>query len=94
MAGRPKVNRGNHSIKITKSLYDWCAKNKEPVPTIISKNAMYYWVDISDNKIMDELLLWADYWKQRGNVARSLCMSSGSLIKSYNTYPFDKDISV
>ena len=72
MAGRPKVNRGNNTIKITKSLYDWCAKNKEPVPTIISKNAMYYWVDISDNKIMDEVLLWADYWQQRGNVARSL----------------------
>ena len=69
MAGRPKVNRGNNTIKITKSLYDWCAKNKEPVPTIISKNAMYYWVDISDNKIMDEVLLWADYWQQCGNSA-------------------------
>ena len=94
MSKKPKINRGDTSIKITKGLYDWCVKYNQPVPTIMSKNKAYYWIDISNNKLMDELLLWADYWQQRGNVAQGLCLASGSLIRSYNKYPFDKSIAV
>jgi len=93
MERRLKRIRNDTTIKITKALYDWCVKHRLPVPPLINTTKDYYWIDISDNKVMDEILLWADFWRHRGNNSKRLCMASSSLYRAYSRHKFDKSIT-
>lgn len=94
MVEKPNIIGSDTTLKITKALYDWCVKHRQPVPPLIKTTQDYYWIDISNNKVMDEILLWADFWRHRGNNSKRLCMASSALFRSYSKHTFDKGITL
>ena len=77
-----EIRNRDDALRIPHKFYNYCKKRKLRLPKVLSVSATYLWIDMSNRKELDELLLEADFMSNQTN--RSIVSSANAVTKAYN----------